>query len=93
MRPCHCLPTRSVRDASPAASQGYLQDEPRLSTCSPVLKDKQIGGLVRILVVVTPAGGVKQVEDLGGNPALVTAAEAAVKHGGSSLLGTRPVRL
>jgi TonB family protein len=46
----------------------------------PVLKDKQIGGLVRILVVVTPAGGVKQTEDLGGNPALVTATEAAVKQ-------------
>ena len=45
-----------------------------------VLKDKQIGGLVRILVVVTPAGGVKQMEDLGGNPALVTATEAAVRQ-------------
>jgi TonB family protein len=46
----------------------------------PALKDNQIGGLVRILVVVTPAGGVKQTEDLGGNPVLVTAAEAAVKQ-------------
>jgi|SRR6476661_1445753 len=46
----------------------------------PVLKDKQIGGLVRILVVVTPAGRVTQTEDLGGNPVLVTAAEAAVKQ-------------
>jgi outer membrane biosynthesis protein TonB len=46
----------------------------------PVLRDKQIGGVVRILVVVTPAGGVKQTEDLGGNPALVTATEAAVKQ-------------
>ena len=46
----------------------------------PVLKDKQIGGLIRILVVVTAAGGVKQTEDLGGNPALLTAAEAAVKQ-------------
>lgn len=46
----------------------------------PVLKEKQIGGLVRILVVVTPAGGVKQTEDLGGNPVLVTATEDAVKQ-------------
>jgi TonB family protein len=46
----------------------------------PALRDRQIGGLVRILVVVTPAGVVKQTEDLGGNPALVTAAEAAVKQ-------------
>jgi TonB family protein len=46
----------------------------------PVLKDKQIGGLVRILVVVTPAGSVKQTEDLGGNPVLVTATEAAVRQ-------------
>jgi TonB family protein len=46
----------------------------------PVLKNERIGGLVRILVVVTPAGSVKQTEDLGGNPALLTAAEAAVKH-------------
>jgi TonB family protein len=46
----------------------------------PVLKNKQIGGLVRIRVVVTPAGSVKQTEDLGGNPALITAAEAAVKQ-------------
>ena len=46
----------------------------------PVLKAKMIGGLVRILVVVTPAGSVKQTEPLGGNPALVTATEAAVKQ-------------
>ena len=46
----------------------------------PILKDKQIGGLVRILAVVTPAGAVKQTEGLGGNPVLVTASEAAVKQ-------------
>lgn len=46
----------------------------------PVLKDNQIGGLVRILVVVTPAGTVKETEDRGGNPVLVSAAEAAVKQ-------------
>ena len=46
----------------------------------PVLKDKQIGGLVRILVVVTPAGGVRETEDLGGNPVLASAAEDAVKQ-------------
>jgi protein TonB len=46
----------------------------------PVLKDKEIGGLVRILVVVTPTGNVKQTEDIGGNPALVIASEAAVKQ-------------
>jgi outer membrane biosynthesis protein TonB len=46
----------------------------------PVLKDKQIGGLVRMLLVVTPAGSVKQTEVLGGNSALVTATETAVKH-------------
>jgi outer membrane biosynthesis protein TonB len=46
----------------------------------PVLKDKHIGGLVRILAVVTPAGSVKRTEDIGGNPALVTATETAVKQ-------------
>ena len=46
----------------------------------PILKDNNIGGLVRILAVVTPAGNVKQTQPLGGNPALVTAAEAAVKQ-------------
>ena len=45
-----------------------------------VLKEKQIGGLVRIQVVVTPRGDVRQIVDLGGNPILVTAAEAAVKQ-------------
>ena len=45
-----------------------------------VLKDKQIGGLVRIRVIVTPVGDVRQIQDLGGNPILVTAAEAAVKQ-------------
>jgi TonB family protein len=45
-----------------------------------VLKDKQIGGLVRIRVVVTPLGDVRQIQDLGGNPILVTAAEAAVRQ-------------
>lgn len=45
-----------------------------------VLKEKQIGGLVRIQVVVTPRGDVRQIVDLGGNPILVTAAEAAVRQ-------------
>jgi outer membrane biosynthesis protein TonB len=46
----------------------------------PVLKAKKIGGLVRIIAVVTPAGSVKHTEPLGGNPALVTATEAAIKQ-------------
>jgi len=46
----------------------------------PVLKAKGIGGLVRILTVVTPSGSVKETKPLGGNPALVTATEAAVKQ-------------
>jgi TonB family protein len=45
----------------------------------PVLKNKQIGGGVRITVIVSPSGLVKRAEVKDGNPALVTAAENALK--------------
>lgn len=45
---------------------------------SRILKDKQIGGTVKLIAVVSPAGAVKQTEIVGGNPILVTAAENAV---------------
>jgi TonB family protein len=45
----------------------------------PVLKNKQIGGVVRITAIVGPTGVVKRTEVIGGNPALVTAAENALR--------------
>jgi TonB family protein len=44
-----------------------------------VLKDRQIGGVVRISAVVSPSGLVKRTEVVGGNPALAAAAENALK--------------
>jgi TonB family protein len=44
------------------------------------LKTHEIGGVVRLTIVVTPAGNVKTVTPVGGNPILVDAATDAVKQ-------------
>jgi TonB family protein len=44
------------------------------------LKAHEIGGVVRLMVVVTPNGTVKSVSPVGGNPILVDAATDAVKQ-------------
>lgn len=45
-----------------------------------VLRDKGIGGTVRLRVTVRPDGTVKDVQTLGGNAVLVDAATRAVKQ-------------
>jgi TonB family protein len=44
------------------------------------LREHEIGGVVRLTVVVTPGGNVKSVTPIGGNPILITAAIDAVKQ-------------
>ena len=44
------------------------------------LKTHEIGGIVRLTIIVTPAGNVKTVTPVGGNPILVDAATDAVKQ-------------
>ena len=44
------------------------------------LRDREIGGVVRLSLVVTPNGNVKKVTPLGGNPILVDVAIDAVKQ-------------
>lgn len=45
-----------------------------------ILKRRGIGGSVRMRVVVTPSGSVKDVQVLGGNPILAECAVKAVKQ-------------
>lgn len=45
-----------------------------------LLKRKGIGGSVRMRVLVTPSGAVKDVQVLGGNPILAECAVKAVKQ-------------
>ena len=44
------------------------------------LKTHEIGGVVRLNVTVTPAGNVKSISPVGGNPILIDAATEAVKQ-------------
>ena len=44
------------------------------------LKTHEIGGVVRLTIVVSPAGNVKSITPVGGNPILVDAASDAVKQ-------------
>jgi len=44
-----------------------------------LLQNKRIGGLVKVRVVVTPAGTVRTTELVGGNPILAEAAITAIK--------------
>ena len=46
----------------------------------PVLRQNMIGGLVRVIAVVSPSGTVERTEPVGGNPVLVVAAQDAVKR-------------
>ncbi|HTM35187.1 MAG TPA: TonB family protein [Terriglobales bacterium] len=43
------------------------------------LRTHEIGGVVRLTIVVSPAGNVKTITPVGGNPILVDAASDAVK--------------
>jgi TonB family protein len=45
-----------------------------------ILKDKGIGGTVRLKVFIRPDGSVKDTEVLGGNPILVESAQKSVKQ-------------
>jgi TonB family protein len=45
-----------------------------------ILKQRGIGGSVRMRVVVTPSGSVKDVQVMGGNPILAECAVKAVKQ-------------
>ena len=44
------------------------------------LRTHEIGGAVRLSVVVTPSGNVKSITPVGGNPILIDAATEAVKQ-------------
>jgi len=44
-----------------------------------MLKRSNIGGVVRLLIVISPKGNVSTINQLGGNAALVEAATSAVK--------------
>jgi TonB family protein len=54
-----------------------------VSKVSPIypedLKKHDIGGTVRLVVVISPRGSVERVSPIGGNPILVDAAVVAVK--------------
>jgi TonB family protein len=46
----------------------------------PELKQNEIGGIVRLAVVINPNGSVAKISPVGGNPVLVDAATVAVKQ-------------
>jgi TonB family protein len=45
----------------------------------PILKDKNIIGIVRVRVVISPSGAVRSAQLVGGNPILGEAAEKAIR--------------
>jgi TonB family protein len=65
---------------------GYAQDTKRKilkkvpAEYPRILKDKGIGGTVRLKVFIKPDGSVKDTEVLGGNPILAECAEKSVKQ-------------
>lgn len=46
----------------------------------PELRQNEIGGIVRLAVVINPNGSVAKISPVGGNPVLVDAAMVAVKQ-------------
>lgn len=46
----------------------------------PLAQQSRLSGTVKMLLVVSPEGGVKSLRTMGGNPVLITAAEQAVKQ-------------
>jgi len=73
--------------SSVAALPAHTQEQPGRKLVTRVqpkypeyLREHEIGGSVRLTVVVTPNGNVKSVTPIGGNPILVDAAVQAVKQ-------------
>jgi TonB family protein len=67
---------------SPAAAQGELtrKTKTKISPIYPALaKRMNIMGTVKVLVVVSPSGNLKDTKVVGGNPLLVNAAMDALK--------------
>ena len=46
----------------------------------PELRQNEIGGIVRLAVIINPNGSVAKISPVGGNPVLVDAATVAVKQ-------------
>ncbi|HMD40552.1 MAG TPA: energy transducer TonB [Candidatus Acidoferrum sp.] len=67
----------SLAPAQDADRKVLKKVEPQYPT---ILKRRGIGGTVRLKVAVKADGSVKDVEVLGGNPALADAAEKAVRQ-------------
>lgn len=79
-----CLSMLVLAFASLAPAQQASKAERKLITrvepeYPPVLKVRQIGGTVRLEVIITPKGTVKSASLLGGNPILAESAITAVK--------------
>ena len=68
--------------ALPAMGQGELTRKARTKVSPaypPLARRMNITGTVRVLVVVSPAGSLKDTKVVGGNPVLVNAAMDALK--------------
>ena len=76
-----CLVALSLTPLSAQKAEKVLRK--RISAVDPVYPDmlrrSNIGGVVRLMVVISPKGTVETVNQLGGNAALVEAAVNAVK--------------
>lgn len=73
---CSCVfaPSVSLADEGRKVKQQVQPVYPELA------KVNNISGSVRLEIVISPQGSVKQVKILGGNPVLADAAERAVKN-------------
>lgn len=80
------LPTRLVLALLLASSLGQAQESTRKilvrvpAKYPAVLKSKEIGGLVKVRVVISPSGTVRSTVLVGGNPVLAEAAITAIKE-------------
>ncbi|HEY2118936.1 MAG TPA: energy transducer TonB [Candidatus Acidoferrum sp.] len=73
----------SFTPSSPAQQQDSKVDRKLITRIEPdyppVLRMRQIGGTVRLEIIITPKGIVESAKVLGGNPILAESAVAAVK--------------
>jgi TonB family protein len=79
-----CFSIGSFSFAPPSHGQQDSKSDRKVATrvepdYPPVLRMRQIGGTVRLEVIITPQGTVESAKVLGGNPILAESAVTAVK--------------
>lgn len=76
-----CFGKTGLAQVQPTPSEGTRKIVRRVEPAYPMeARRMNLGGIVKVVVVVAPDGNVKKVETVGGSPVFVQAAESAISQ-------------